>query len=123
MDRAACLATYSRATAQHDARRARGPAAFMNDASGQDERSGMMLPLCPPEIAYPWTARSRRERARVFLLEGSQVPEHLFAEIGGSIPLRWRYREGTCEVKVGENVWECLHVSSSRADQSGRAHF
>jgi hypothetical protein len=88
----------------------------MNDASGQESRPATMLPLCPPGIPYPWTARGRKERARVFLLEGSGLPEHLLAGIGHFIPMRWSSGEITCEANVREAVWECLHLSSFRAD-------
>jgi glycosyltransferase involved in cell wall biosynthesis len=87
----------------------------MNDASRQESPRATM-PLCPPEIPYPWTARGRKERARVFLLEGSHVPEHLLAGIGHFIPMRWSSREITCEANVWQAAWECLHLGSFRFD-------
>jgi glycosyltransferase involved in cell wall biosynthesis len=84
----------------------------MKRASPQNGHPLMIPPLCPPEIPYPWTARGRRTRARVLLLEGSQLPEKVLASLGTYIPTRWNLRSVTFEARIGDCEWEPLHLSS-----------
>jgi glycosyltransferase involved in cell wall biosynthesis len=80
-------------------------------------------PQCPPEIAYPWTARGRKQRARIFLLEGSEVPQHVLASLGSCLPIRWSPKEITLEVGIGDRVWQPLHLSSLRFALTDSLHI